>query len=138
MPPGGQNKLALKELKVKAKVTTWCQLERPKNVPRIIHAKHQCHIFNTSEDMSQVNIFVTDRGTDRQINRRTDEWVIMPPPNFAKVRGQNSVVFWPNEMLIGSFACRAPIDWFLSEFIVRYDWSDPFCRWWIFSPIQYF
>ena len=40
-----------------------------------MHAKYQCSIFNTSEDMSQVKVFVTDRGTD--------EWVLMSPA-FAK------------------------------------------------------
>ena len=59
----------------------------------IIRAKHQCYIFNTSEDMSEVKVFVTDRGTDRQTNTRTDEWVLMPPPKFRKSAGQNSVVF---------------------------------------------
>ena len=39
-----------------------------------------------------LKFFVTDRGTDKQTNRRTDEWVLMPPPYFAKVRGQNSVL----------------------------------------------
>ena len=52
----------------------------------IIHAKHQCFIVNTLEDMSQVKVLVTDRRTDRQTNRRTDEWVLTP--HFAKVRGQ--------------------------------------------------
>ena len=48
----------------------------------------QCYmyIFNTSEDMSQVKVFVTE--TDRQTNRRTDEWVLMPPPlKFRKSAG---------------------------------------------------
>ena len=31
--------------------------------------------------------------------------------------GQNSVVFWPNVVLIGSFACRARINWCLAKFI---------------------
>ena len=38
------------------------------------------YIFNTSEDISQVKVFVTDRETGRQTNRLTDEWVLMPPP----------------------------------------------------------
>ena len=88
--------------------------------------------INSSEDMSQVKIFVTDRWTDWQTNRRTNEWVYSPPPNFAKVRGQNRVVFSPNVVLIESFACRARIDWYLVEFIVRYDWRYAFCRWSIF------
>ena len=35
-------------------------------------------------------------------------------------------------MLIGSVVWRARIDWYLVEFIVRFDWSDAFCRWLIF------
>ena len=63
-----------------------CQLEGL--VPRIIHAEHQCHILNTSEDyMSQVKVFVTDIGTDRQTNRRTDKWVLKPPPPFRESEG---------------------------------------------------
>ena len=49
----------------------------------IMHAKYQCSIINTSEDMSQVKVFVTDRQRDR----RTDEWVLMSPA-FAKGGGQ--------------------------------------------------
>ena len=67
-------------------------------IGRTFSKDHSCqkqcymYIFNTSEDMSQVKVFVTDRETERQTNRRTDEWVLMPPSNFAKVRGQNSVL----------------------------------------------
>ena len=49
--------------------------------------------------MSQVLVFVTDRGMDRQTNRRMDEWVLITPPpprQFRKMLGrwgQNSVVF---------------------------------------------
>ena len=37
-----------------------------------MHAKYQCSIFNTSEDMSQVKVFVTDRRTDGGTDGRTD------------------------------------------------------------------
>ena len=30
--------------------------------------KYQCSIINTSEDMRQVKVFVTDRGTDGRAN----------------------------------------------------------------------
>ena len=65
---------------------------------RTFSKDHSCqkqyYIFNSSEDMRQIRVFVTDRGTDRQTNRRTEEWVLMPPPppDFAKVQGQNSVL----------------------------------------------
>ena len=36
----------------------------------------------------------------------------------GKVWGQNSVL--TKVVLIGSFACRARIDWYLAKFIVRY------------------
>ena len=52
--------------KVNVKVTIWCQLKGP--VTGIMHAKYQCSITNTSEDMSQVKVFVTDRGTDGRTN----------------------------------------------------------------------
>ena len=45
-----------------------CQLKGL--VTRTMHAKYQCSIFNTSEDMSQVKVFVTDRQTDGQRDRR--------------------------------------------------------------------
>ena len=50
----------------KVKVTAWCQLREL--VTRTMHAKYQCSIFNTSEDMSQVKVFVTEGRTDRQTN----------------------------------------------------------------------
>ena len=37
----------------------------------IMHAKYQCSVINTSEDMSQVKVFATDR--------RMDEWDLMSP-----------------------------------------------------------
>ena len=49
-PPRG-NKFDL-EKRSKVKVTAWCQLKGL--VTRTMHAKYQCSIFNTSEDMSQV------------------------------------------------------------------------------------
>ena len=71
----------LSRSKVKVKVTAWCQLKWL--VTRIMHAKYQCSIINTSEDMSQVKVFVTDG----QTGGWTDEWVVMSPA-FAKGRGQ--------------------------------------------------
>ena len=45
-----------------------------------MHAKYQCSIINTSEDMmSQVKLFVTDRRTDGRTDWQTDEW---DTPNF--------------------------------------------------------
>ena len=37
-----------------------------------MHAKYQCSITYTSEDMSQVKVFVTDGQTDRQTDERID------------------------------------------------------------------
>ena len=53
-----------------------------------MYAKYQCFIINTSEDMSQVKVFVTDRQTEVQ----TDEWVLMSPA-FAKLGEQKQDVF---------------------------------------------
>ena len=70
MVPCAATNLTLKNVEVK--VTLWCQLKGL--VTRTMHAKYQCSIFNTSEDMSQVNVFVTDRWTDRGTNRQTNEF----------------------------------------------------------------
>ena len=35
-----------------------------------MYAKYQCFIMNTSEDMSQVEVFVTDRKRDGRTDRR--------------------------------------------------------------------
>ena len=59
------------------KVIAWCQIKGL--VTRIMHAKYQYSIINTSEDMTQVKVFVMDR--------RTDKWVLMSPA-FAKGGGQ--------------------------------------------------
>ena len=54
-----------------------------------MHAKYECSIFNTPEDMSQVKVFVTDRQRDR----RTDRRVLMSPA-FAKAQGtKNPEIF---------------------------------------------
>ena len=37
-------------------------------VTRIMHAKYQCSIINTSEDVSRVKVFVTNGRTDRQMS----------------------------------------------------------------------
>ena len=56
----------------KVKVIAWCKLKGL--VTRIMHAKYQCSIINTLEDMSQVKVFMTDRQTDRGADRRTNEF----------------------------------------------------------------
>ena len=45
----------------------------------IMQAKYQCSIINTSEDMSQVKVFVTDGQTDRGMSFNV--------PSFRKRRG---------------------------------------------------
>ena len=62
----------------KVKVTVWCQLKEL--VTRIMHAKYQCSI--TSEDMSQVKVFVTDRQTDRPLEGQTDGRMSLNVPGF--------------------------------------------------------
>ena len=47
-----------------------------------MHAKYQCAIIKTSEDMSQVKVFVTDGQTDRGTNGR------LMSPCFREKRGQ--------------------------------------------------
>ena len=37
-------------------------------VTRIMHAKYQCSIMNTSEDKSKVKVFVTDGQTEGRTN----------------------------------------------------------------------
>ena len=54
--------------KVKVKVTARHHLKGL--VTRNMHDKYQCSIFNNSEDMSQVKVFVTDRRTDGQRDGR--------------------------------------------------------------------
>ena len=58
------------------------------------------------QKICQVKVFLTAGGTDRQTNRRTDQWDLMSP-YFAEARGQNCVMFWPNVVSIECFACRA-------------------------------
>ena len=61
----------------KVKVMAWCQLKGL--VTRIMHAKYQCSIINTSEDMSQVKVFVTDRQTEG----RTEGQMSFNVPRFC-------------------------------------------------------
>ena len=72
----------------KVKAMAWWHLKGL--VTKIMHAKYQCSIIYTSEDMSQVKVFgtegQTDRGMDRQRDGQTDEWDLMSPA-FAKARG---------------------------------------------------
>ena len=46
----------------------------------IMHAKYQCSVINTSEDMNQVKVFVTEG--------QTDERMSFMSPIFAKGGGQ--------------------------------------------------
>ena len=52
-------------------------------VTRIMHAKYQCFIINTSEDMGQVKVFVTDGRTEGWTDRRKSFNV----PRFRERRG---------------------------------------------------
>ena len=67
----------------KVKVTAWGHLKGL--VTRIMHAKYQCSIFNNSEDMSQVKVFVTDRRRDR----RTNEIYV---PTLSRKRGTIRII----------------------------------------------
>ena len=58
--PARQQIVPWSRAKVKAKVTSWCQLKGL--VTRTMHAKYLSSIINTLEDMSQV--FVIDRWTN--------------------------------------------------------------------------
>ena len=60
-------KLTLKRSNVRVKITAWCQLKGL--VTRTMHAKYQCSIIHTSEDMIQVKVFVTDRRTEGWTDR---------------------------------------------------------------------
>ena len=52
----------------------------------IMHTKYQCSIINTSEDMSQIKVFVTDRQRDRRRSFNV--------PRFRERRGTiNYVIF---------------------------------------------
>ena len=44
----------------------WCQVKGL--AAGTMHVKYQCSIINTSEDMIQVKVFVTDGRTDRWTN----------------------------------------------------------------------
>ena len=50
----------------KVKFTVWCQWKGL--VTRIMHAKYQCSIINTSEHISQDKVFVTDGQTDGRMS----------------------------------------------------------------------
>ena len=67
-PPPGNFDL---EVGQRSKVTAWCQWKGL--VTRIMHAKFQCSIINTSEDISKVKVFVTDGQTEGGTDRQTDE-----------------------------------------------------------------
>ena len=58
-----------------------------------MHAKDQCSIINTSVDMSQVKVFVTDgqtdRWTDRQRDRGTDRRMRFNVPTLSRKAEDN-------------------------------------------------
>ena len=63
----------------------------------------------------------------RQTEGRTNKPIDGRTNGFSQKCG-GKIAFWTIVVLIGTFACRARIDWCLTEFIVRYDWSDAFCN----------
>ena len=107
------------------KVTTWGQLKGLQGscMPNI-------NALSLILQKIWVRLIFCDRWRDGQTDRWMDECVLMSPA-LTEARGHNSVVFWPNVMLIGSFACSR-IDWCLAKVIVRYELSDAFCRWSLF------
>ena len=56
-----------------------------------MHAKYQCSIINTSEDMSQVKVFVTDGQTDGRTDRGTDGRMRFNVPTLSQKAGDNKV-----------------------------------------------
>ena len=64
-------------------------------VPMISHAKYQISIINISEDMSQVKGFVTDRRTDGQTERWTNEFRCSP---LSRKAGGNNILANPSKM----------------------------------------
>ena len=81
-------------------------------------------------------LWQTEGRTNKPIDGRTNGFLCPPPPISQKYGGE--IAFWTIVVLIGSFACRARIDWCLAEFTVRYDWSDAFCGWSIFFSFSIF
>ena len=76
--------------KVKVEVTTWRHLKGL--VTRIMHAKYQWSTFNTSEDMSQVKVFVTDRQRDGQRDGQTDGRMRLNVPTLLRKRGTKTII----------------------------------------------
>ena len=56
-----------------------------------MHAKYQCSTFNTSEDMSQVKVFVTDRQTDGQRDGQTHRRMRFNVPTLFESGGQKCI-----------------------------------------------
>ena len=77
LSPARQQIWPCSRLKVNVKVTVWYQYNGLVTI--IMHAKYQCFITKTSEDMSQVKVFC-DRRMDGDIAVAVptkDEWVLM-------------------------------------------------------------